>query len=82
MTHTINRVGSMISVQFTQNPVVDLESAALGNNDKLKIFFRGRLAAGVYIAPSAFESWFVTDALTYDDLDFTIAAVESVASNL
>jgi glutamate-1-semialdehyde 2,1-aminomutase len=36
----------------------------------------------VYIAPSAFESWFVTDALTYDDLDFTIAAVESVASNL
>ena len=40
------------------------------------------LAAGVYIAPSAFESWFITDALTYDDLDFTIAAVESVASKL
>lgn len=82
ITHTINRVGSMISVHFTQNPVVDFESAAHGNNDQFKKFFHGMLAAGVYIAPSAFESWFVTDALTYDDLDFTIAAVESVASNL
>lgn len=82
IAHTINRVGSMISVHFTQNPVVDFESAAHGNNDQFKNFFHGMLAAGVYIAPSAFESWFVTDALTYDDLDFTIAAVESVASNL
>ena len=82
ITHTINRVGSMISVHFTENPVVDFESAAHGNNDQFKKFFHGMLAAGVYIAPSAFESWFITDALTYDDLDFTIAAVESVASKL
>ena len=82
ITHTINRVGSMISVHFTENTVVDFESAAHGNNDQFKNFFHGMLAAGVYIAPSAFESWFITDALTYDDLDFTIAAVESVASKL
>ena len=82
ITHTINRVGSMISVHFTENTVVDFESAAHGNNDQFKKFFHGMLAAGVYIAPSAFESWFITDALTYDDLDFTIAAVESVASKL
>ena len=72
----------MISVHFTENTVVDFESAAHGNNDQFKKFFHGMLAAGVYIAPSAFESWFITDALTYDDLDFTIAAVESVASKL
>ena len=82
IAHTINRVGSMISVHFTENTVVDFESAAHGNNDQFKKFFHGMLAAGVYIAPSAFESWFITDALTYDDLDFTIAAVESVASKL
>ena len=82
ITHTINRVVSMISVHFTENTVVDFESAAHGNNDQFKKFFHGMLAAGVYIAPSAFESWFITDALTYDDLDFTIAAVESVASKL
>ncbi len=82
ITHTINRVGSMISVHFTENTVVDFESAAHGNNDQFKKFFHGMLAAGVYIAPSAFESWFITDALTYEDLDFTIVAVESVASKL
>jgi glutamate-1-semialdehyde 2,1-aminomutase len=59
ITHTINRVGSMISVHFTENTVVDFESAAHGNNDQFKKFFHGMLAAGVYIAPSAFESWFI-----------------------
>jgi glutamate-1-semialdehyde 2,1-aminomutase len=37
------------------------------------------LQAGVYIAPSAYESWFITDALSYEDLDYTIAAAEIVA---
>jgi glutamate-1-semialdehyde 2,1-aminomutase len=78
--HTINRVGSMISIHFSETPVVDFKTAADGNNDRFKSFFHGMLDAGVYIAPSAFESWFITDALTYDDLDFTIAAVETVVS--
>lgn len=80
--HTINRVGSMISVHFSETPVVDFETAAHGNNHQFKQFFHGMLDAGVYIAPSAFESWFITDALSYKDLDFTIAAVETVAKNL
>lgn len=78
--HIINRVGSMISIHFSETPVVDFKTAADGNNDRFKSFFHGMLDAGVYIAPSAFESWFITDALTYDDLDFTIAAVETVVS--
>ena len=76
--HTINRKGSMISLHFSETPVVDFQTAAHGNNDHFKVFFHGMLDAGIYIAPSAFESWFITDALSYDDLDFTIAAVESV----
>ena len=79
--HSINRVGSMISVHFSETPVVDFETAAQGNNDRFKQFFHGMLDAGVYIAPSAFESWFITDALSYEDLDFTIAAVETVVKN-
>ncbi|MGB2197626.1 MAG: glutamate-1-semialdehyde 2,1-aminomutase [Flavobacteriaceae bacterium] len=78
--HTINRLGSMISVHFSETPVVDFKTATQGNNEHFKAFFHGMLDAGVYIAPSAFESWFITDALTYDDLDFTIAAVETVVS--
>lgn len=82
ITHTINRKGSMISVHFAEDEVVDFDSAAKGNNDTFKKFFHGLLENGVYIAPSAFETWFLTDALTYEDLDATIAAVEKVAGIL
>ena len=76
--HTINRVGSMISVHFSSEAVVDFETAATGNNETFKRFFHGMLNEGIYIAPSAFETWFITDALTYKDLDKTIAACDAV----
>ena len=82
ISHTVNRVGSMISVHFDEVEVVDFDTAAKGNNDRFKKFFHGMLNAGVYIAPSAFETWFITDALTYEDLDFTITAVNTVAKTL
>ncbi|GAA4279599.1 glutamate-1-semialdehyde 2,1-aminomutase [Gaetbulibacter aestuarii] len=82
IVHTINRVGSMISVHFHSDPVTDFDSAANGNNETFKKFFHGMLDAGVYIAPSAFETWFITDALNYEDLDFTINAVNQVAKTL
>ena len=80
LSYKINRIGSMISVHFTEDDVVDFSSAAKGNNETFKTFFHGMLNQGIYIAPSAFESWFITDALSYDDLDKTIKAVESAAS--
>lgn len=75
ITHTINRLGSMISVHFTDVDVVDFETSAKGNNDTFKRFFHHMLDNGIYIAPSAFESWFLNDALSYEDLDKTIEAV-------
>lgn len=82
VTFTINRVGSMISVHFDANPVTDFQSAGKGDNENFKKFFHGLLREGVYIAPSAYETWFITDALSYDDLDFTINAVAVVAKAL
>jgi glutamate-1-semialdehyde 2,1-aminomutase len=76
---TINRVGSMISVHFDASPVFDLQSASKGDNETFKKFFHGLLKEGIYIAPSAYETWFITDALTYDDLDFTIRAIDKVS---
>jgi glutamate-1-semialdehyde 2,1-aminomutase len=76
---TINRVGSMISVHFDANPVIDFQTAAKGDNETFKKFFHGLLNEGVYIAPSAYETWFITDALTYEDLDFTINAIDKVS---
>jgi len=79
---TINRVGSMISVHFDANPVVDFQTAKNGDNETFKKFFHGLLNEGVYIAPSAYETWFITDALSYEDLDFTINAINKVAQTL
>ncbi|MFN7100658.1 MAG: aminotransferase class III-fold pyridoxal phosphate-dependent enzyme, partial [Flavobacterium sp.] len=79
VTFTINTIGSMISVHFDADPVVDFQSAAKGDNETFKKFFHGLLQEGIYIAPSAYETWFITDALTYDDLDYTIQAIDKVS---
>lgn len=76
--YTINRVGSMISVHFDRNPVTDFDTAKNGDNQQFKDFFHNLLQEGIYIAPSAYETWFITDALTYEDLDTTIEAVAKV----
>lgn len=73
--YQINRFGSMISVHFTDEPVVDFATSAKGNNDTFKKYFHGMLDQGIYLPPSAFESYFLNDALSYDDLDATVEAV-------
>ncbi|MGB5819866.1 MAG: glutamate-1-semialdehyde 2,1-aminomutase [Saonia sp.] len=78
VAHQINRLGSMISVHFTEEPVVDFASSAKGNNETFKAYFHGMLNQGIYLPPSAFESYFLNDALSYEDLDRTIAALKQV----
>ena len=78
----MNRFGSMISIHFTDEPVVDFESSAKGNNAVFKKYFHGMLDQGIYLPPSAFESYFLNDALSYDDLDETIAALSNIAKDL
>lgn len=80
--HQINRFGSMISIHFTAEPVVDFESSAKGNNETFKKYFHGMLEQGVYLPPSAFESYFLNDALSYEDLDATINALKRIANDL
>ena len=76
LPHQFNRLGSMLSLHFTQTPVVDFETAALGNNPHFKDYFHGMLNRGVYLPPSAFESYFLNDALSYEDIAFTLDAFE------
>ncbi|GIM50998.1 glutamate-1-semialdehyde 2,1-aminomutase [Capnocytophaga cynodegmi] len=79
--YQINRFGSMISLHFNENPVVDFESSAKGNLERFKKYFHGMLAEGIYLPPSAFESYFLNDALTYEDLDTTIQALEKIIAD-
>jgi glutamate-1-semialdehyde 2,1-aminomutase len=78
LAFVINRIGSMISVHFCENEVVDFKSATAGNNDAFKKFFHGMLKNGVYLPPSPFETWFLSEALTDEDLDKTIEAVHNL----
>ncbi len=76
--YQINRYGSMISVHFTEQAVVDFKSSASGNNDTFKRYFHGMLNKGIYMPPSAFESYFLNNALSYADLDETITALDGL----
>jgi len=72
----INHLGSMISVHFSAEPVNNFASAAAANNALFNQFFHAMLKKGIYLPPSAYETWFLSDALTYKDLDDTITAVK------
>jgi glutamate-1-semialdehyde 2,1-aminomutase len=78
----INHLGSMISIHFSDHPVVDFASAASANNALFNKFFHAMLNRGVYLPPSAFETWFLSNALTKDDLDKTIAAAKESLSKI
>lgn len=78
----INQFGSMISVHFSDHAVIDFASASSANNDQFKKYFHAMLSRGVYLPPSAFESWFLNNALTKEDLDKTIEATRESLSML
>ncbi|XVJ68133.1 MAG: glutamate-1-semialdehyde 2,1-aminomutase [Lacibacter sp.] len=80
--YVINQLGSMISVHFSDHAVIDFATAASANNELFKKYFHSMLKRGVYLPPSAFESWFLNNALTYADLDKTIAATKESLQEL
>ena len=78
--YQINRIGSMFSLHFTEQPVVDFQSATLGDNELFKNYFHGMLDQGIYLPPSAFESYFLNDAITFSDINYTVEAFRKVIS--
>lgn len=82
ISYHINSIGSMISLHFVEEPVVDFRTAQKGDNDQFKKYFHGMLNEGIYLPPSAYESYFLNDAISYEDLDFTIKAFEKVVITL
>ena len=80
--HKINRVGSMISLHFTDKEVFDFETAVKGNNQHFNNYFHGMLKEGIYLPPSAFESYFLNDALSIEDIDFTIEALKRIVHKI
>lgn len=80
--YTINRMASMISIHFSGESVKDFDTASAANNELFKQFFHAMLKRGIYLPPSAFETWFVSNALTYQDLDQTIQAARASLADI
>lgn len=74
--HTINRFGSMMSLHFCQHEVIDFDTAAKADIPLFNKFFHHMLDNGIYLPPSGYESWFLSNALSYEDLESTIEAAD------
>ena len=72
----INRVGSIMSIFFTNRPVRNFADVQTTNIKQFKKFFAKMLKNGIYLAPSAFEAMFVSLAHSEKDIEKTIKASE------
>jgi len=80
--YTINQIGSMISVFFTDQPVNDFEGAKACDTEMFGKYFQGMLNEGVYLPPAQFESWFLSTSLAAEDLDHIVKSHEKVVKNI
>ncbi len=71
---SINRVGSLLTVFFTNQPVRNYDDARGADTAAYGRFFQAMLAQGIYLPPSQFEAWFLSGAHTTDHVDTTIRA--------
>lgn len=75
--YRINQIGSMISLHFSDKDVVEFGSASKSNIQLFNKLFHHLLLNGIYLPPSAYESWFISNALSFEDIDRTCSAVNS-----
>ena len=71
-----HQAGSMFSIFFNEGKVKDYASSAASDQEAFKVWFRAMLEQGIYLAPSQFETLFLSLAHTDEDIDRTIAAAE------
>jgi glutamate-1-semialdehyde 2,1-aminomutase len=74
--HTVNRLGSMMSVHFGKHAVTDFETAKQCDIGLFNKLFHHMLQHGVYLPPSAYESWFISSAIGDKEVAATLDAVK------
>jgi glutamate-1-semialdehyde 2,1-aminomutase len=79
VAHRLSRAGNMFSIFFTDRDVRNYDDAKTQDTDAFRVFFHAMLAAGVYLPPSAYESWFVSTAIDDDALEHIETALTGAA---
>jgi glutamate-1-semialdehyde 2,1-aminomutase len=82
LDYTLNRVGSMFTLFFTGEKVVDFDSAKTSDTKRFTAYFNRMLESGVYLPPSQFEACFVSAAHSQEDFDATIKASYLALKNI
>jgi len=72
----VNSQGAMLSMFFTSAEVTDYASACSSNAEHFARFYRAMLLSGAYLPPSQFEAWFISAALSDEDINTTLLAIE------
>ncbi|MGI8638822.1 MAG: glutamate-1-semialdehyde 2,1-aminomutase [Pyrinomonadaceae bacterium] len=72
LNYTLNRVGSMLTLFFTEMEVVDFDTAKTSDTQKFTGYFNAMLEGGIYLPPSQYEAWFVSAAHSRKDFDKTV----------
>ncbi|MBD8081956.1 glutamate-1-semialdehyde 2,1-aminomutase [Chryseobacterium caseinilyticum] len=75
--HTINRKGSMMSVFFDTDKVSDFDDAQKANHYTFNKFFHHMLENGIYLPPSGYETYFISDAIRDEEINMTLDAVRT-----
>ena len=78
----MNRVGSLMSIFFTDRPVKSFDDVQTSDLAQFAKYFRVMKAHSMYIAPSQYEAFFVNDALSEADLQMTERAIDAALSKL
>jgi glutamate-1-semialdehyde 2,1-aminomutase len=75
--HSINRVGSMLTLFFNGRRVVDWDTASKSDTKRFSRYFWGLIDRGVYMPCSQYEALFISAAHTEQDIAATIAAAQA-----
>jgi len=79
---TVNRAGSMVGFFFSNDPVIDFETANASDLEMFTRYYQGMIEEGIYLPPSQFEGLFLSTKHTEEDIENTIRAVEKVFASL
>jgi glutamate-1-semialdehyde 2,1-aminomutase len=80
LNYRFNRVGSMFCLFFTDREIVDLDSVMTADSTVFRKFFTSMLDQGIYMAPSPYETGFISVAHGDDEIDVTLVAMENALS--
>jgi glutamate-1-semialdehyde 2,1-aminomutase len=81
LKYTINQVGSMFTLFFTDTVVTDFDTAKTSDTKKFAAYFQSMLSQGIYLAPSQYEAMFISNAIGDDEVNMILKASEEALSH-